>query len=301
MNLRSISLAFTAFLLTACGGSDDEMTVIKDGSGSDDETTVTKDISLNVSAVVGATSVACGELTDVLVGTGNEGNGSAPNIEDFRLYVSDVQVATDDGEFVDLELTQNDWQHDNVALLDFEDATSSCASGTSATNKTIDGTLEGLSSDEYTRVRFTIGVPEALNHLDRTTAVSPLNIDGMTWSWAGGYKHMRLDVDGWNIHLGTTGCSLDDNNDNLDCSSARPNRPVYTFENIDTESSAIVFDYAALVEDSDITTDAGGATGCMSDVTDPECAALFTNLGLDVTTGECASEGCDSQNWVRFE
>jgi hypothetical protein len=120
----------------------------------------------------------------------------------------------------------------------------------------------------------------------------------MTWSWAGGYKHMRLDVDGWNIHLGTTGCSLDDNNENLDCSSARPNRPVYTFENIDTESSAIVFDYAALVENSDITTDAGG---CMSGATDPECAALFTNLGLDVTTGECASEGCDSQNWVRFE
>ena len=40
MNLRSISLALTAFLLTACGGSDDD-------------SVVTRDISLNVSAVVG--------------------------------------------------------------------------------------------------------------------------------------------------------------------------------------------------------------------------------------------------------
>lgn len=292
MKLRSISLALAAFVLTACGGG---------SSGSDDETTVTKDISLDVAAVVGTASVACGELTEVLVGSGNGGNGSAPEFKDFRLYVSDIQVATDGGEFVDLELTQNDWQYENVVLLDFEDATSSCTSGTTATNKSIRGSLEGLSSDEYTRVRFTLGVPENLNHLDRTMAASPLNLDGMTWSWAGGYKHMRLDVDGWNIHIGTTGCTLDENNNNLDCSNDRPNRPVYTFENIDTASSKLVFDYAALVSNSDITADAGGAVGCMSGATDPECAALFTNLGLDVATGECASEGCDSQTWVRVE
>lgn len=292
MTLRSISLALAAFALTACGGG---------SSGSDDETTVTKDISLDVAAVVGTASVTCGELTDVLVGTGNGGNGSAPEFKDFRLYLSDIQVATDDGEFVDLELTQNDWQYENVVLLDFEDATSSCTSGTTATNKSIRGSLEGLSSDEYTRVRFTIGVPENLNHLDRTTAASPLNLDGMTWSWAGGYKHMRLDVDGWNIHIGTTGCTLDENNNHLDCSNDRPNRPVYTFENIDTASSKLVFDYAALVRNSDIAADAGGAVGCMSGASDPECAALFTNLGLDVATGECVSEGCDSQTWVRVE
>lgn len=289
MKLRSISLALVAFVLTACGGSDDK------------DSLVTRDISLDVSAVVGTASVSCGELTEVLVGTGNEGNGNAPDFKDFRLYISDIQVATDDGEFMDLKLTQNDWQYENVVLLDFEDAASSCTSGTSAINKTISGSLEGLNSDEYTRMRFTIGVPENLNHLDRTTAASPLNLDGMTWSWAGGYKHMRIDVNGWNIHLGTTGCTLDDNNENLDCSNDRPNRPVYTFDNVDTDLSTVVFDYAALVQDSDITTDAGGALGCMSGVTDPECAALFTNLGLNVTTGECASEGCDSQTWVRIE
>lgn len=288
MMLRRILLTLAAFNLTACGGSDDE-------------SMVTKDISLDVSAVVGSTSVACGELTEVLVGTGNEGNGTAPEIKDFRLYLSDIQLATDRGDFIDIELAQNDWQFQNIVLLDFEDATSSCVSGTSATNKNITGSLKGLSSDEYTRVRFTLGVPENLNHLDRTTAVSPLNIDGMTWSWAGGYKHMRLDVEGWNIHLGTTGCTLDENNDNLDCSNARSNRPVYTFENIDADSSRLIFDYAALVENSDITTDAGGAAGCMSGVSDPECSALFTNLGLSVDTGECINGGCDTQTWVRVE
>lgn len=286
MTIKPMVAALSALMLVACGSDDD--------SSSND--TKTQDISLKFSASVGADAVVCGANT-TLVGTGDGGNGTAPDIKDFRLYVSSVQVATDSGEFVDLELTASDWQQDNVALLDFEDQTSSCTTGTAETRLVVEGTAPEA---DYTRVRFTVGVPEELNHLNQETATSPLNLSGLYWSWAGGYKHARIDVTGWNIHLATTGCTLDDNNENLDCTDARPNRPTYTLDNVDLTSSTIDFDYAQLVDGADISTDTGGATGCMSSATDPECQAIFTNLGLDLTTGQCldSTDGCDAQTWV---
>lgn len=277
-------VAAAASFLAACGGESDSVQ--------------SESVSIRFSASVGAETLACGEAS-TLVGTANSGNGSLPDIKDFRVYVSDVQVATADGDFVPLELDQNDWQYQNVALLDFEEGRSSCNASTEATNRQITGMAPAA---DYSRVRFTLGVPENLNHLDSNTAESPLNLTGLHWNWAGGYKHARMDVTDWNIHLGTTGCDLNDNNlETLDCSGARNNRPTYTFEAVDLDESTLNFDYAALVADSDISTDQGGAPGCMSGATDPECAAVFHHLGLNVETGDCADGGCDTQDWVSVE
>lgn len=289
--VSGLSLIALTSLLTACGGSSDN----------NDDGVKERAVSLNFAAMVGATPVSCGEITSELVGTANDGNGSSPDIKDFRLYISDVEVAGDDGVFVAVELEQNDWQYQNVALLDFEDGSSSCTAGTQETNAMITGQA---SVKPISQVRFTIGVPEALNHLDAATAQSPLNLSGLHWNWAGGYKHIRMDVTGWNIHLGTTGCTLDDNNQNLDCSNARDNRPVYTFADFNQADDTISFDYAQLVKDNDITTNTQDTPpGCMSAGSDPECAGIFGNLGLNVMSGQCAdtSEGCDSQTWVSLQ
>lgn len=41
---------------------------------------------------------------------------------------------------------------------------------------------------EYKGVRFSIGVPRAVNHKDATTAKAPLSVDdGMFWAWNSGY------------------------------------------------------------------------------------------------------------------
>ena len=294
MTTKPLIAALSALMLVACGSDDDSSS--NNTPNSQPEQPTTQNISLKFSASVGAEAVACGTST-TLVGNGNGGNGTAPDIKDFRLYVSDVQVATATGEFVAVTLAESDWQQERVALLDFEDGTSSCSAGTSETRLVVEGTAP---TADYSRVRFTIGVPEALNHLNQETASAPLNIGGLHWNWAGGYKHARIDVAGWNIHLATTGCTLDDNNENLDCSNARPNRPTYTLDNVDLEDSTINFDYAELVSGADISTDQGGKPGCMSAAADPECATLFTNLGLNVTTGQCldGADGCDVQSWV---
>lgn len=263
------------------------------GSDSDSDDSSNQAVTINFAAGLGTEAMACGERTTAI---GSQ--QTQPEIKDFRLYISNVQVASDDGDFVSVELNSSDWQQASVALLDFEDGSSSCSGGNAATNHQINAQVSGLKGN-VSRLRFTVGVPEELNHLDRTSALSPLNIDGMTWSWAGGYKHARLDVNGWNIHLGTTGCTLDDNNENLDCSNARPNRPTYEFNNIDLSKDEVYFDYAALVNSADISSNAEQTPlGCMSSASDSDCAPVFSALGLDLATGQCAASGCDSQTWV---
>ena len=79
---------------------------------------------------------------------------------------------------------------------------------------------------KYTMLKFTLGIPLALNHEDSTLAPSPLNLTRLWWSRLFGYKFARIDLQsptlvqselkeikpnleeessGFPIHLGSTG------------------------------------------------------------------------------------------------
>ena len=47
----------------------------------------------------------------------------------------------------------------------------------------------------------------------------------------------------------------------------------------------VVLDVAQLWQGSDVSQDGGGAMGCMSGATDPECPAIFQALKIDANTG----------------
>jgi len=215
---------------------------------------------------------------------------------DFRLYVHDVRLVTEGGQEVPFELDQDGvWQYEGLALLDFEDKTGSCSNGTSNLNTTLRGKAP---TGSYKGLRFKVGVPFALNHGDSAKAPSPLNLSTMFWSWNGGYKFLRADVrlkEGAprNLHLGSTGCQGGD----AVTSCSHPNRPEISLDNFDPSSGKIIVDYAALIADTDLSKDSGGAPGCMSSVDDPECATIFPRLGLSLSTG--APEG--SQSTFRVE
>jgi uncharacterized repeat protein (TIGR04052 family) len=210
---------------------------------------------------------------------------------DFRLYVHDVRLVTEGGQEVPFALDQDGvWQHEGLALLDFEDKTGSCSNGTANLNTTLRGKAPAGS---YKGLRFKVGVPFALNHGDSAKAPSPLNLSTMFWSWNGGYKFLRADVrlkEGAprNFHLGSTGCQGGD----AVTSCSHPNRPEISLDSFDPSSGKVIVDYAALVADADLSKDGGGAPGCMSGVDDPECAAIFPRLGLSLSTG--APEGNQS-------
>lgn len=256
----------------------------------------TQDITLNFAAHVGDEVAACGTT---YAGIGS--TDAAIEFADLRFYVSNVQLLTEAGEAVALELLQdNTWQVDNVALLDFEDATGAC-NGNPAVNSQIIGSVP---AGTYTGIRFDLGVPQTLNHLDTATAPAPLNVTPMWWNWRGGYKFLRVDLvvpasenPGYPMHLGSTGCRGDVAVLPPTEPCMRPNVVTVQFAAFDASQDTIIADIAALFAASNVAQSLELAPpGCMSGPTDPDCDGLFTQgLGLSRDSGTCPNGACEQQ------
>ena len=268
----------TLAALTACAGEEED--VIQ---------------TLAFDATVGEEAAACG--TAYTLGQ----TGASAQLADARLFLSGIELRDEDGEWVPLTLDATDWQHEGIALLDFEDGTAGCAdSGTSNLNDSI----SGLAPDRtYDAVRFDVGVPFELNHIDSATAPAPLNSPGMFWVWQGGYKFLRVDfaVAGetpsrWNVHVGSTGCVSDGPTDAPAEPCSRPNMARVTLD-LDPTAGTVSIDLAALVSEADITTNSAETPpGCMSSPMEPDdCTPVFGALGLDFANGTCVGD-CDGQS-----
>jgi uncharacterized repeat protein (TIGR04052 family) len=270
-----------------------------------------QEVTLNFTLKAGDTAVACGQR----VALGATQNMS--ELLDARLYVSKVRVITESGEEFPVELEQDGvWQYENIALLDFENATGACQ-GTPETNTQVIGETE--ADDPITGVAFTVGIPEELNHLDAAMAASPLNVTDMWWAWLFGYKFMKIDLtsggmmmaeqpaesetsgdaeasgghgdslqNGWFIHLGSTGCVGEDFVFPPDAPCANPNRIEVKLNNIDVTTHTVVLDLNKLLQRVDVSRSLRlEPPGCMSEATDPDCLALFTTgFGLSLKSGQ---------------
>jgi len=258
----------------------------------------------------GATNLQIAGLTDALAG-------------DLRLYVHDVSLLKAGGRAVPLALTQDaKWQHQNVALLDFEDATAECAfvifgkAKTAETNREIKGTpAEG---GPYVGVRFTLGVPPSLNHSETATAPSPLSSTGMDHGVPDGRQFLRASF--YSTTTGATGNSDHNlimlrsvcNNVTGDGGAppadaeacTKPNRPVFTVERplgYDPAAQEIVLDVGKLfagfskpgtADATDLNAD--GRVDCFGplhagdlgpNVGAARCGSFYPALGMAYATG----------------
>jgi uncharacterized repeat protein (TIGR04052 family) len=205
--------------------------------------------------------------------------------EDFRMYVHDVQLVRANGEKVPLALkADGKWQDDSVALLDFEDGTGACNTNSPETNVAVVGTA--AQHDDYNSVEFTIGLPSDKNHLNAATAMAPLNQPAMWWSWVGGYRYLKLDVQStgnqtWFFHLGAEACS-GASSTAINCKY--PDLPIISLASFKANATKVTLDLATLLADSNLDAQINGTTdqvpGCMSSTGDPECPPLFNKLGL---------------------
>ena len=257
----------------------------------------TQEVTITFDGRVGKEQFSCGESYS---GLGSSQATVTPT--DFRFYVSDVALIDAEGNFVPLELEQDDkWQYQNVALLDFEDKTGACANGTVETRNVVVGTVP---QGDYQGLQFTLGVPTELNHEDAAIALSPLNLTSMWWNWQGGYKFLRVDLEDraiamnkeinhgemqhgemnhnnngtFLIHIGSTGCQ-EIGSQSYECSN--PNQSKVILENFDPENNVVVADLVNLVSQTDLTSNQPDTpAGCMSSPEDMDCMAIFKNLGL---------------------
>lgn len=284
---KSLHLIALTALLSACGGGGDS------SPPPAPVPTGPRSINLDFVATSGGTPVRCG--TEV------PGLGSAAvaaQIKDFRFYVANVQLLRADGSKQPLTLGANDdWNltkdGHTLSLVDLEDATGACAGGTAAMNARISGTVPAGS---YVGVELTVGVPPALNHTDTVAAPRPLDVAAMAWSWQSGRKFAKIEVTdpagatgNWtsktfNVHLGSTGCTGNPAVGEIVSCSA-PNRMVFALNSFNPDSQRIAVDLKELLAGNDITRNGGGATGCMSGTTDPECPKVFDAMALQLGSG----------------
>lgn len=255
-------------------------------------------VEIPFTAAVAGAPFAC---TESYAGLGS----AATDVQflDFRLFVSSANLIAADGTRVPVALEQDGaWQIENIALLDFEDGTGSCATGTPQVNTTLRGTVpEGA----YRGLEFEVGVPFDWNHGDPTTAPAPLNLTAMFWNWRGGYKFAKIEfapvmamgmnaaatthsegaghggLGGWMLHLGSTMCAPPDATTPPSEACANPNRVSVALPDFVPGESSVVIDPAAVVAGADLTQNTiETSPGCMSFPNDPDCNTVLPRLGL---------------------
>lgn len=301
-SLLVFALISSSACLSGCGGSS-----LSQG--------LNIDVLIPFKAVAGGQSIRCGKT---ITGLGIENTNVI--ISNFRMFVHDFKLITDQGIAIPVTLdSTRAFQNKAVALLDFRDTAdiNEVSTEICPRKNTIDTTVNPNYNDTikgsavvdpaYTisSIEFTLGVPFDLNHDSQTSAVEPLRnpglASGMAWSWQNGYKFVGIDVlpergvtrpsnaeftsTKWNIHLGSTGCSVSRTNSETGaepetCNS--PNRSTIRLpiDSVALGQLAVQVDYAALIANNNLEQDKGGAPGCMSGSSDPECESIFEKLGL---------------------
>lgn len=254
-------------------------------------------MTLQFRGVVGTQPFACGNQYD---GLGTTAVTVAPS--DFRFYIHNVRLVNTNGAEVPLRLDQDGiWQYQNVALLDFENKMGPCAQeGNTATNTTVRGMV---APGTYTGVRFLLGVPFNLDHINQATAPSPLNLTSLWWGWQDGYRFLKVDLVNPDtfaqtfVHIGSMGCQIGPGSVVSSCSL--PNIAAVNLDSFNPATNVIVADLAALLGDSDLNANQPGSPpGCESNPDDMDCVPLFKNLGINFTDG---SPSPTSQKFFRVE
>lgn len=212
-----------------------------------------------------------------------DGAVAGVRLTDLRLFVHDFRLLDRNGDEVPVELVERPpWQGESVALLDFETGAGPCRNGSREVNTSVHGVV---APGEYSGLRFRIGVPAALNHLDPLQAAPPLNLSSMHWHWQTGYKFLRAGVidddDGFWIHLGSTRCE-GTASEPAGCRNA--NVPEVSLPGFTPGTGVVMLDLAPLLGTVDL--DDGEATDCSSGPAESSCHEAFRALGLDFESGK---------------
>jgi uncharacterized repeat protein (TIGR04052 family) len=210
-------------------------------------------------------------------------------LSQLHLYLSDFAVKNEQGEWQSLMMTSTPYQASNVALLG-----QSCDEGKAEQGNWQVTFTDKASLSTASDVRFKLGVPFELNHLNPLTQQSPLNVSSMFWGWQTGHKFIRLEMytkainnvkseeqqqDNWLFHLGSTGCSAP--------SVVRAPKQACKYTNlVDVElvltpqsnlsQQPIIIDLSSLVNGITLTSQ----QSCQSAGSDKSCQQLFKHLGL---------------------
>ncbi|MEJ2621663.1 MAG: metallo-mystery pair system four-Cys motif protein [Candidatus Thiodiazotropha sp.] len=300
-------------------GNEDANTLLAAVADEAGAAAATQDVIVNFDVKHAGSSVRCGDpinldntqlwdpATDTLLTT-PVARSTSGSLVDLRFYVSNVLLWDAAGNAVPLLMTENANQSENLALMDFGYNTDTlpAITCTTAYHTAISGKV---APGTYTGISMTIGVPiqaadleTKLNHVNAAdvTSPAPLQVTSMQWTWQSGRKFSKIEFhpdsnviekigattsNRWNVHIGSTGCAGDPTLAGTETACTNPNRLSLMFDTFDTTAQTVVLDVGALFQNADMEFDGGGAGGCMSGATDPECVPIFEALGLSQVDG----------------
>jgi uncharacterized repeat protein (TIGR04052 family) len=267
------------------------------------------DFTVRFAAVDSVIEVGCGDTI------GNLGPGGTASIEisDLRFYVSNIRLYDAAGDLLAMTFDSNEFQYatdeGNVALIDLTDSSAgACAGdgitypeGTARTNSVITGMVDG---HEIARVTFDVGIPQLLMKdviADNTAEGAPSPLAEMHWSWAYAYRFFVMnfvvhdgasDGEGY-LHIGSNDCGGDGTKALTDRDACGKVNAAAVSLDLDPERDKILIDIRALLAGLDMLVDNGGTavTGCEchSSATQPDCATVFANFGIDQATGSATA------------
>jgi len=286
-----------ALSLSSTGCSASEATVLDDSEarvpgveqGGDedvDDVAAPRAVTVRFRAQVGDATFACGQRYAT-----SGANAAWLTPVDLRFFVRDVRLLAAGGAEVPLVLeARAPWQLEDVALIDFEDASGACASGTPDVNVELTG---HAPPGDYVGLSFENGVPEAANHADPATQPPPLQAGSMHWGWLLGYRFLMAEVAGDGdagerlgsalFHLGSTGCSGAPASGGISCD--RQNRNRVRLDGFDPDADEVVVDVLGLFDGIDLR----AVTTCHSGGGE-ECAPFFERAGIDAADGSPRQE-----------
>ncbi len=187
----TFALLSCAILLSACSSDDDAAT--EDLSGQ------TGDLVLKFDNGVGD--------QDFIFGTEYaKSNNESYKVDNLKYIISNVRLTDDEGNVFEYPT------EDNIFIVDEED-------GNNAGEIYI--TLENVDAADYVSVTYGVGVDQErflLGAEGQGDFLDEASDEGMMWSWASGYKFIRIDGtftndtttdEPLNVHMGSVGTSLD--------------------------------------------------------------------------------------------
>lgn len=260
--------------------------------------TINFDVLNGAGASLGVTGCAANSLT---LGIPNAASAitATGSLKDMRFYVSNVALIDANGNYAPVVMTKNANQDSNVALLDFEDGTNTCAGGTTATNTAITG---NVAPGNYVGIAFDVGVPGKLNHSNTADPATPalLQNTAMNWSWQSGRKFTKIEFTANSgipaattmVHLGATGCRANPLNGEVINGCASPNRMHVTFATFNTATNKVALDLGALFNGLDLTASKTWMSAKPGGMMMAGSAAyFFGKLQIDAMTGLPINDG----------
>jgi uncharacterized repeat protein (TIGR04052 family) len=194
--------------------------------------------------------------------------------QQLQFFIHNIEVKTSQNDWQPWLMTTNAYQSKNVALLG-----EVCNEVNKQSNWELE--LSALTEvEDITDIRFTLGIPFSLNHLNPLTQSSPLNVSSMFWGWLGGHKFMRVELTSgnkdWLFHLGSTGCKALSPIRAPENECLQPNRVVISLP-FTKKTTDIELDLSVLFRDLELTRN----NSCQSSPDNENCKVLFENIGLD--------------------